>query len=93
MVAPSADPPLLDASEVARSLGVDPESGLTSVEAGERLARIGANRLDPEAEVPAWKKFLAQFADPLVYLLLAAVVISLVPGRWRTPPACRSRRS
>ena len=78
MVAPSADPSLLDASEVAGSLGVDPESGLTSVEAGERLARIGANRLDPEAEVSAWKKFLAQFADPLVYLLLAAVVISLV---------------
>ena len=28
--------------------------------------------------MPAWRKFLAQFADPLVYLLLAAVVVSLV---------------
>ena len=28
--------------------------------------------------VPAWRKFLDQFADPLIYLLLAAVVVSLV---------------
>ena len=28
--------------------------------------------------MPAWRKFLAQFADPLIYLLLGAVVVSLV---------------
>ena len=28
--------------------------------------------------MPAWRKFLGQFADPLIYLLLAAVVVSLV---------------
>ena len=28
--------------------------------------------------MPAWRRFLAQFADPLIYLLLAAVVISVV---------------
>ena len=39
-----------------------------------RLARDGPNRLDPAEQVPAWRKFLAQFADPLIYLLIAAVV-------------------
>ena len=28
--------------------------------------------------MPAWRKLLGQFADPLIYLLLAAVVVSLV---------------
>jgi potassium/sodium efflux P-type ATPase len=28
--------------------------------------------------VPKWKKFLAQFQDPLVYLLIAATIISLI---------------
>jgi hypothetical protein len=73
-----ADPSLLDAAEVVGSLGVDPASGLNPAEAAERLARAGPNRLDPEAEVPAWRKLLAQFADPLTYLLLVAVVVSLV---------------
>src|SRR5215218_1579468 len=76
--APPADPSLVDAAEVARSLGVDPASGLSSSEAAERLANVGPNRLDPAAQVPAWRKLLAQFADPLIYLLLAAIVISVV---------------
>jgi P-type Ca2+ transporter type 2C len=78
MVAPPADPSLLDAAEVLRSLDVDPASGLGSAEAAERLARVGRNRLDPAAQVPAWRKLLAQFADPLIYLLLAAIVIAVV---------------
>jgi P-type Ca2+ transporter type 2C len=75
---PPTDPSLLDAAEVLGSLEVDPASGLGSAEAAERLARAGRNRLDPAAEVPAWRKLLAQFADPLIYLLLAAIVISVV---------------
>ena len=43
-----------------------------------RLARFGPNRLEAAERVPAWRKFLGQFADPLIYLLLAAVVVSLV---------------
>ena len=76
--APLAGPSLVDAAEVARSLGVDPASGLSSAAATERLARAGHNRLDPAAQVPTWRKLLAQFADPLIYLLLAAIVISVV---------------
>ena len=47
-------------------------------EAAARLARYGPNRLESAARVPGWRKFLAQFADPLIYLLLAAVVVSVV---------------
>ena len=44
-------------------------------------ARPRALRAEPAraaTAVPAWRKFLAQFADPLIYLLLGAVVVSLV---------------
>ena len=72
------DPWLLDAHEQARLLGSDPEAGLTSGEAAERLTRLGPNRLEAAAAVPEWRKILAQFADPLIYLLLAAIAVSLV---------------
>jgi P-type Ca2+ transporter type 2C len=73
-----ADPSLTGADEVTRSLGSELTTGLSSAEAADRLERVGANRLDPAAEVPAWRKFVAQFADPLVYLLFGAIVVSLV---------------
>jgi magnesium-transporting ATPase (P-type) len=68
----------VDASTIAAALTTDPERGLASAEAGARLARTGPNRLRSAPPVPAWKKLLAEFVDPLVFLLLAAVVISLV---------------
>jgi len=41
-----------------------------------RLARYGPNELTAHRSAPGWKKFLAQFADPLVLLLLVATAIS-----------------
>ncbi|HEV7757696.1 MAG TPA: cation-translocating P-type ATPase [Acidimicrobiales bacterium] len=63
---------------VVEVLGTDAERGLTSAEAADRLVRHGANELEAEAAVPAWRKLLEQFRDPLVYLLMAAVIVSLV---------------
>ncbi len=67
-----------EADEVAAALGTDVHNGLTGAEADARLARFGPNLLEAPQRVPAWRKFLAQFADPLIYLLLAAVVVSLI---------------
>ena len=75
---PQIDPSLADAQAVAASLGVDPNTGLSQAEAERRLAQYGPNELASAPPVPKWKKFLAQFKDPLVYLLLAATGISLV---------------
>jgi P-type Ca2+ transporter type 2C len=63
---------------VIDALGVDPAAGLDAAEVTERRARFGPNRLDAAPPVPGWRKILAQFADPLIYLLLGAVVISFV---------------
>lgn len=54
------------------ALGTDAESGLTKAEARVRLDRYGRNELTAEKPIPAWKKFVAQFRDVLVALLLVA---------------------
>lgn len=74
----SVDPSLTDAQAVADALNVDPNTGLSQAEAERRLAKFGPNELASAPPVPKWKKFLAQFRDPLVYLLLAATAISLI---------------
>ncbi len=78
MPAVAPDPSRADAAVVAAALGTDVERGLSSAEAAARLERYGPNELDPEEAVPAWRKLLAQFANPLIYLLIAAVVVSVV---------------
>jgi Ca2+-transporting ATPase len=73
-------PHLLPVDEVLASLGTDPRNGLTPAEARNRLERFGKNELPVERPVPAWLRFLSQFHDMLVVLLLVATLISL--GLW-----------
>ena len=63
-------------SEVLTALGADARRGLTDGEARVRLGRHGKNELTADTPVPAWRKFLAQFQDVLVVLLLVATAIS-----------------
>ena len=55
-----------------------PDAGLSSREAAARLERDGPNQLRSAPRVAAWRRLLAQFQDPLIYLLLAAIAIALV---------------
>jgi Ca2+-transporting ATPase len=64
------------ADDVVAALGTDVERGLSEHEARARLVRHGRNELAAEPPVPAWRKFLAQFQDVLVILLLIATAIS-----------------
>ncbi|MDO4260030.1 MAG: cation-translocating P-type ATPase [Actinomycetaceae bacterium] len=71
-------PWLVDGATIARNMGVDPAQGLSADQARERLSSYGRNELRAKPPVPLWKKILSQFQDPLVYLLLVAMAISLV---------------
>jgi len=80
MMPTAADRPapyLLDSSDVVLQLNTSIATGLSQADAGARLAEKGSNTLVTAPPVPAWRHFLAQFQDPLVYLLLAAVAITL----------------
>jgi P-type Ca2+ transporter type 2C len=65
-----------DAQVVMHALETDADQGLSAEEARSRLEREGPNELREAPPVPRWRRFVAQFADPLVVLLLAATVIS-----------------
>ena len=64
------------AEHVARELDTDPIRGLTSNEASLRFAKNGPNTLGEEKKVPLWKRFLQQFADAMVIILIAAAALS-----------------
>ena len=73
-------PHALAAEHVVEELDGDLERGLSAAEASARLARLGPNRL-PRARRPAFAAIaLRQFADPLVGLLIGAVLVSLLIG-------------
>ena len=65
------------ASEALQTFDVSPETGLDSDEADRRLGLYGANELRSAPPVPLWRKIVRQFQDPLIYLLFAAIAISV----------------
>lgn len=76
-----ARPFALDVDEVVRELGAD-RKGLTSDDAGARLALVGRNELPEPQRKPAILRFLAHFNDTLIYILIAAAVIKALMGDW-----------
>lgn len=63
---------------VVTALESDINSGLTTEQAQQRLQLYGKNELPVAPPVPNWRKFLAQFENPLTFLLLIATAISFV---------------
>ena len=74
MIAPWSATP----SEVADEIGADLDAGLSAAEVEARLDEFGPNVLIEEAPRAQWRRLLDQFIDPLVGLLLAAIVVSLL---------------
>ena len=72
------DPHLLDHVAVCEHHEVDPNTGLTHDVVVERQQLHGPNALPTADVVPAWKKFLAQFNDTLILILICAAVVSAV---------------
>jgi Ca2+-transporting ATPase len=67
--------------EVARLLDVEVDKGLDLFEVKHRTERFGANRLSPKRKQGAFTRFLLQFHNPLIYILLAAAVITATVKR------------
>ena len=66
----------LPAHEVVLLLETDPHRGLSKAEAAERLERFGPNSLPAAAGPGLLVRILRQFHHPLIYVLLAAGVIT-----------------
>ena len=70
----------LTSEKVLAELNSDLEHGLSSGEVTKRLAQYGYNELQEKDREPLWTKFLNQFKDFLVLILIIASLISLAVG-------------
>ena len=76
-----AAPHALPGEEVLASLKSS-RHGLSTAEAAARLETVGPNRL-PQPRPPGMGVvFLRQFASPLIYVLMAAALLSLAIQHW-----------
>ncbi|NJR26274.1 MAG: cation-transporting P-type ATPase [Richelia sp. CSU_2_1] len=72
----------LPAKEVALRLDTDLETGLKTTAIADRLAVYGLNELAAKPGKPAWLRFLLQFNQALLYILLIAGLIKALLGSW-----------
>ncbi|MGL5922059.1 cation-translocating P-type ATPase [Chroococcidiopsis sp.] len=72
----------LELEQVTKSLATHPEKGLQAAEALERLNQFGANQLTGKKGKPAWLKFLLQYNQPLLIILVCAGAIKAILGEW-----------
>ena len=68
----------ISGKECMQRLSTDDKKGLSDKAAAERLAKYGKNQLDQKKKHGVVYKFLSQFADFMVLILLAAAGISFV---------------
>ena len=72
----------LPQNEVLELLDTDPEKGLDRFEVEDRQQNFGPNALTQRKGQGPLQRFLLQFNQALVYILLAAVIIKLFLGAW-----------
>ena len=67
----------MSANDVIEKLSTRKETGLTGKEAEERLLKYGKNVLEGARRVSIFKRFMAQFCDYMVIILIIAAMVSL----------------
>ena len=71
-------------SDVLKVLETDSEKGLSSQEAADRLAKFGPNKLQEEKKKSWIRIFFEQMANPMIYVLFAAVAITIAVSIYET---------
>lgn len=67
-------------AEVAACLHTSLTHGLTPAEALSRLTDVGPNEIPHEEPEPLWLRFIKQFQEPLILLLLSSAGASILVG-------------
>lgn len=71
-----------ESTEAALRLQDSSRDGLVQAAVAERLARFGPNRLTPPPRNGPLKRFLLQFHNVLIYVLLGAAGVTAALGEW-----------
>ncbi len=72
----------LPEQEVTDFFSSSPDQGLTAAEVASRYEIHGRNELKSKPGKPAWLRFLLQFNEPLLYILLIAGAVKALLGSW-----------
>lgn len=72
----------LSSYEAIEEFNSNLESGLTAEEVASRYETYGWNELPIKPGKPAWLRFLLQFHQPLLYILLIAGAVKAFLGSW-----------
>ncbi|OXB55654.1 hypothetical protein ASZ78_015419 [Callipepla squamata] len=64
--------------DLAKALNVDLQTGLSEISVLQRRLKHGWNEFSVDATEPIWKKYLDQFKNPLILLLLASALVSVI---------------
>ena len=72
----------LEAEAILQRLAANLQEGLSAKEAERRQADFGLNQMTARRRTPAWGRFLQQFNQALMYVLLAVTVVSAALGEW-----------
>ena len=72
------------AKTVCEELQVDVKQGLSSEEAEARIQQYGLNKLEEKKKKPLILIFLSNFNDPMIFILLAAAVLSIGVSLYNT---------
>ncbi|MGF1458023.1 MAG: cation-transporting P-type ATPase [Leptolyngbyaceae cyanobacterium] len=67
---------------IAKQLKTNVETGLTAEDVARRYPTYGRNELPVKPGKPAWLRFLLQFNQPLLYILLLAGGVKAFLGSW-----------
>lgn len=73
----NSHPAVVPVEEVENILRTDRVKGLSTRQAEERYTTFGYNELIVKDEEPVWKKYLEQFKNPLIILLLCSAIVSI----------------
>jgi P-type Ca2+ transporter type 2C len=79
---PPVPPYALSAEKILERFEVDAARGLDEAVVAEQRTRFGFNELTAAPPIPWWRKFLAQFEELVVGILIAAAVIAGLSGDW-----------
>jgi Ca2+-transporting ATPase len=71
--------------EIQQQFPGSPLQGLSSNDVVLSRQLFGLNRLTPSPHEPVWKKFLAKFDEPIIGILLAAALLSMLVDLFRPP--------
>jgi Ca2+-transporting ATPase len=67
--------------DIVASINADVRNGLSCEEARRRLTLFGPNEFTISNDEPLWQKYLGQFKDPMIILLLVSALISVMMGQ------------